>query len=170
MAGIGLRARAGLSRGGGTTLVPPWFAPVFLLCAAVLIPWTALLFVTLPPHYRAAHWALAWTGFDVGLGLALATTAVAILHRSAFAELAATVTGTLLVCDAWFDVLTSRGTTDVVQAGLSALLIELPLAGLCFWTARISPARWSLRVRTCFEQVRVHRRGLQTRATPAVDR
>ncbi len=45
------------------------------------------------------------------------------------------MTGTLLVCDAWFDILTSRGTSDIVQAILSALLVELPLAVLCFWIA-----------------------------------
>lgn len=136
MGGIELRAGAGLRKSDGTTVVPPWFAPVFLVCALVLIPWTALLFLTLPPHYAANHWALAWGGFDIALGLALTTTAVAILRRSPFAELAATVTGTLLVCDAWFDVLTSRGTSDIVQAAASASLIELPLAYLCFWTAR----------------------------------
>ncbi|MBV8064105.1 MAG: hypothetical protein JOY73_01120, partial [Actinobacteria bacterium] len=44
--------------------------------------------------------------------------------------------GTLLCCDAWFDVLTSRGTSDVLQALASALLIELPIAITCFWVAR----------------------------------
>jgi hypothetical protein len=102
----------------------------------VLVPWTALLFATLPRHYVANHWALAWGGFDIGLGLALATTAVLMARRSPFAEVTATVTGTLLVCDAWFDVLTSRGVSDVAQAAASALLIELPLAALCFWMAR----------------------------------
>jgi len=47
----------------------------------------------------------------------------------------AAVTGTLLVCDAWFDVLTSRGTTDVVQAAVLAVFVELPIAALCFWMA-----------------------------------
>ena len=46
-----------------------------------------------------------------------------------------TITGTLLVCDAWFDVLTSRGVSDIAQAAAAALLIELPLAALCFWMA-----------------------------------
>lgn len=136
MNGFGLRARGGLRNDGGRTLVPPWFAPLFLVCAAVLIPWTAVLFLTLPAHYGANRWALAWGGFDVGLGVALATTAVAIVRRSAYAEVAATVTGTLLVCDAWFDVLTSHGTSDVAQAAVSAVLVELPIAFLCFWTAR----------------------------------
>jgi len=102
----------------------------------VLIPWTALLFATLPGHYVANHWQLAWGGFDLGLGLALAATAVLVARRSPFAEVTATITGTLLCCDAWFDVLTARGLADSAQAVISAVLIELPLAALCFWMAR----------------------------------
>jgi hypothetical protein len=131
-----LRARAGLRFGRGRWLVPPWIAPALLVCAVVLIPWTALLFATLPRHYVANHWRLAWGGFDVGLGAALAATAVMVARRSAFAEVTATITGTLLCCDAWFDVLTSRGASDIAQAVASAALIELPLAALCFWMAR----------------------------------
>jgi hypothetical protein len=107
-----------------------------LVCAVVLIPWTALLFATLPRDYVANHWDLAWGGFDLGLGVALASTAVLVVRRSPYAEVTATITGTLLVCDAWFDVLTSRGVSDIAQATASAVLIELPLAGLCFWMAR----------------------------------
>jgi hypothetical protein len=109
---------------------------VFGLCVVVLVPWTGYLFGTLPPDYAANHWAVAWGGFDIGLALALASTAVLIARRSPFAEVTATVTGTLLVCDAWFDVLTSRGTSEVAQAVVEALIVELPLAALCFWIAR----------------------------------
>ena len=123
MSAIQLRARAALRRGRGKWLIPPWIAPAFLLCAIVLLPWTAFLFFTLPRHYVANHWQLAWGGFDIGLGLALATTAVSVARRS------------LLVCDAWFDVLTSRGISDVVQAVVEAVFIELPIAALCFWMA-----------------------------------
>jgi len=133
---VDLRARAGLSLGGGRWLVPPWTAPALLGCAVVLIPWTALLFATLPRHYVANHWQVAWGGFDIGLGIALASTAVMVARRSPFAEVTATITATLLCCDAWFDVLTSRGLSDVAQALASALLVELPLAALCFWMAR----------------------------------
>ncbi len=45
------------------------------------------------------------------------------------------MTGTLLVCDAWFDVLTTRARSEVVVAGFEAALVELPLAVLCFWMA-----------------------------------
>lgn len=131
-----LRAGAGLRLGGGRWLVPPWIAPALLFCAAVLIPWIAVLFATLPRHYVANHWRLAWGGFDVGLGAALAATAVMVARRSPFAEVTATITATLLCCDAWFDVLTSRGTSDIAQAVASAVFVELPLAALCFWMAR----------------------------------
>jgi hypothetical protein len=136
MSRLRLRAKAGLRKGHGGSLVPPWFGPVFFICAAVLIPWTAFLFITLPNDYSANHWGLAWGGFDIGLGLALAATAILIARQSAYGEVAATITGTLLVCDAWFDITTSRGTSDIVQAIVSAVVIELPLAGLCFWAAR----------------------------------
>ena len=48
----------------------------------------------------------------------------------------AAVTGTMLVCDAWFDVLTSRGTMDVTVSAVLAVVAELPLAVFCFWIAR----------------------------------
>src|SRR5579864_4125768 len=102
MTRLELRAAPAVRGGRGRSIVPPWVTPAFLLCAIVLIPWTAFLFATLPGHYVANHWRLAWGGFDIGLGFALASTAVLVARRSPFAEVTATVTGTLLVCDAWF--------------------------------------------------------------------
>jgi hypothetical protein len=125
----------------GGSLVPAWIASGLLLCAAVLVPWAAILFITLPRHYGANHWQLAWGGFDVGLGIALGNTAIAALHRSPRGEVAAAVTGTLLICDAWFDVLTSHGPADVAKAVGEAALIELPLAALCFWIVRSARRR-----------------------------
>ena len=132
MSDLPLRAAAGLRKGRGGALVPPWIAPTFLVCAAVLVPWTAMLFLTLPRHYGANHWRLAWGGFDVGLLLALAATAVASLRRSPLAEIAATVTGTLLVCDAWFDIMTSSPAERWISI-LSAVFAELPLAAVLIW-------------------------------------
>lgn len=135
MRGIQLRARTALRSGRGRWLVPPWIAPAFFLCALILIVWAALLIVMLPRNYTANHWRVAWGGFDIGLGAALIATAVAVVRRSPYAEVAATVCGTLLVCDAWFDMLTSSATAELVQAALEAALVELPLAALCFWMA-----------------------------------
>ena len=132
MRGIQLRARTALRSGRGRWLVSPWIAPAFFLCALILIVWAALLILTLPRNYTANHWRVAWGGFDIGLGAALIATAVAVVRRSPYAEVAATVCGTLLVCDAWFDVMTSRTTGELVQAALEAALVELPLAALCF--------------------------------------
>src|SRR2546430_13384819 len=136
---IQLRARAGLRAGRGRWLVPPWIAPAFGFSALVLVPWVAFLIFTLPGNYTANHWKVAWAGFDLGLATAMVATAIAVGRRSPFAEVAAAVTGTLLVCDAWFDVLTARTTGEVMQAALEALLIELPLAALCFWVATNPP-------------------------------
>jgi hypothetical protein len=45
----------------------------------------------------------------------------------------AAATGTMLVCDAWFDVTTSRPGDELLQAIGSAGLAELPLAALCVY-------------------------------------
>ena len=135
MRGLQLRAPAALRPGHGRWLLPPWIAPAFLICAVVLLPWATYLIVTLPRDYTANHWRVAWGGFDIGLGVAMVATAFAVARRSPFAEVAAAVTGTLLVCDAWFDVVTARTTSELVQAGLEAALVEIPLAILCFWMA-----------------------------------
>jgi hypothetical protein len=119
----------------GTRAVPAWVAPIFLAMGVLLVPWIVLLFVTLPENYTAARWRLAWGGFDVGLAVSLGATAILVLRRSALTQTAAAITAAFLVCDAWFDVLTSRG-RDVWFAIVLALLVELPLAALCIWIAR----------------------------------
>lgn len=123
----------------GTAPIPFWVAPAFLVLALGLLPWIAWLFLSLPDEATAAHWRFAWGGFDAGLALALAATALLVLRRSRLAQTAAATAGTMLVCDGWFDVLTSRRTVDVVVATVLALVAELPLAALCFWIATRRP-------------------------------
>ena len=98
------------------------------LCAAIaLIPWTVFLGLTLPQSYTAQHWQLTWVGFDVLLLVFMTATAVLGFTHHHLLTLFAFTTGVLLVCDAWFDVLTAkRG--DLVVAVLTAALGELPLA------------------------------------------
>ena len=103
--------------------------------AVVLVPWTVLLTARLPAEHHTPHWALAWGGFDVALALAAATTAWACACRPGWIPVPASVTATLLVCDAWFDVLTARPGGELVEAALEAGLVELPLAAVCFWLA-----------------------------------
>lgn len=135
MRGLQLRPRAGFRQGHGRWLLPPWIAPAFVFCGLLLLPWAFFLIITLPPNYTANHWRFAWGGFDIALALALSATAVAVARRSPFAEVGAAITGTLLICDAWFDVVTSRTSGELLSAGLEAGLVELPLAILCFWMA-----------------------------------
>ena len=107
---------------------------VFLLAAAVtLVPWIAWLATSLPCHYQSRHWGVAWAGFDTGLALALGLTGLAALRRAAWLDRAAVATAALLIADAWFDIVTSRGPATVAVA--EALALELPIAAFCLWLA-----------------------------------
>ncbi|WP_156738368.1 hypothetical protein [Mycobacterium sp. E2699] len=100
------------------------------LCAAIaLIPWTIFLALTLPQSYPAQHWQLTWVGFDVLLLAFMIATAVLGFLQHPLLTLFAFATGVLLVCDAWFDVLTARR-GDLMVSALTAGLGELPLAAV----------------------------------------
>ena len=90
-----------------------------------LIPW--FLVGTLPSNYVAL-------GFDVLLVAFMVTTAVLIFLRRQLVLLTAFTTGVLLICDAWFDVMTA-GPHDLWVSALTATLVELPLAVILITTA-----------------------------------
>jgi hypothetical protein len=115
-------------------------ARAFFVAAAVTVLWTIYLAATLPRHYTAHHYWLGWVGFDVALVVVLALTGRALLHASAAAQRYATAAATLLVVDAWFDVLNAATTTDQLVALAMAVLVELPLAYVCWRIARTRPA------------------------------
>ena len=120
---------------------PGWVVPLFGLAALVLVPWVVVLVVALPSVHRAAHWDIAWAGFDVALALLLVTVAVVAWKRSPWLEGAATATATLLFVDAWFDVLTSSTRAEFLVAIGEAVLVELPAAVLCLLLARTAERR-----------------------------
>lgn len=103
---------------------------------AGLVPWTTYLGVALPSHFVVRHWNVAWVGFDGALVLVLAYTAWAAWFRRRIVIASAIVAATLLVCDAWFDVVTSFGTRDEPLTIATALIAELPLAAFFVWLAR----------------------------------
>jgi hypothetical protein len=116
--------------------------------AAVLVPWIAYLAVTLPPRYVANNWDVTWVGFDVLLLAMMVATAVLGYLRRQLLVLTAFATGVLLVCDAWFDVMTAHG-DDQAWSVVSALVVELPLATILITGAlqilRLTAARlWVL--------------------------
>jgi hypothetical protein len=86
-----------------------------------------LLAITLPANYVAL-------GFDVLLVAFMVTTAVLVFLRRRLVLLTAFTTGVLLICDAWFDVMTA-GTHDLWVSALTATLVELPLAIILITTA-----------------------------------
>jgi hypothetical protein len=118
-----------------------WLGPIFLLAGAALIPWTVFLAITLPSrHVQTSYYDFAWGGFDLALAAIIGVTGVGLLRRRQWVEATATAAGTMLVCDAWFDVLSSSGIHDRLMSIVLALAIELPVAGICFGVARHAEA------------------------------
>ena len=118
--------------------VRPTVIPLVLVVTAaclLLIPWTVLLAITLPPDYTAPRWDFTWVGFDTVLIVCLSQTAWYAYRRRQMVAYWAMITATLLICDAWFDVATADGGELWWSLG-SAALLELPLAGLLLWWSR----------------------------------
>jgi len=92
-----------------------------------MVPWLGYLSVTLPENYVAHNWPITWIGFDVLLVVFMLTTAALGYLRRQLLVLAAFTTGVLLICDAWFDLMTA-GPKDIWLSVITALLVELPLA------------------------------------------
>jgi hypothetical protein len=111
-------------------------ALISIAACTVLAVWIIVLFLTLHRSFHAQHWKGAWVGFDVILLLAFASTAWAFWRGRQVVIACLVVTGTLLCCDAWFDVVLDLGSKDVWGSVVSAVLVELPLAFLMFNAAR----------------------------------
>lgn len=136
----------GASEASGTSMAPIAPAPpgstgravqvvgwVFVVLAALMVPWTVYLSLNLPRHHFAAHYDLAWGGFDVAMLVSLAATAWSALRLHTTLPSLAAVTGTLLLTDAWFDVVMSPTPYERWVALAMAVLVEIPLAGVCLW-------------------------------------
>ena len=100
-----------------------------------LVPWAIWLGATLRPDHTTDRWDVVWTGFDIGLALAFALTALAAWRRSPWVGALAATTGTLLLVDAWFDIVLESHEKDIRAAIMRAVLAELPVAGVCYWIA-----------------------------------
>lgn len=93
----------------------------------VLVPWIGYLAMTLPENYVAHNWPATWVGFDILLaGFMIATAVWGYLRRQVLL-FAAFTAGVLLICDAWFDLMTA-GPEDVWLSVFTALAIEIPVA------------------------------------------
>jgi hypothetical protein len=107
-----------------------------IIACTVLVGWIIVLAVTLRHSFHAHYWRTAWVGFDLILLVAFAVTGWAFWRGRQIVISCMVVTGTLLCCDAWFDVFLDLGSSDIWASVASALVVELPLAFLLFNAAR----------------------------------
>ena len=101
-------------------------------CCVFLAGWIVVLAATLPHRFDAHHWRTVWVNFDVFLLAAFLATAWAIWREREVLILLLVGTGTMLCCDAWFDVGTSLATSGLWISLATAVFAELPLAFLAF--------------------------------------
>jgi hypothetical protein len=113
---------------GGVPLTPWGVAVVVLAAVAIVLPaWALYLAVVLPREHVAPNWDVVWVGLDLGLAALAGTALLALYHRSRWTPVLAGALAAALVCDAWFDVMTSTGGDRLFALGL-AVVVELPVA------------------------------------------
>jgi len=117
------------------TTLRRWVIVLFGAIGIGLVPWGIWLGASLRPDHTTNRWDVVWTGFDLGLAVAFALTAFAAWRRSPWVAALAATTGTLLLVDAWFDVILETHNGDVRTAVAEAVFGELPVALLCYWIA-----------------------------------
>jgi hypothetical protein len=118
-----------------TRVVPRWIGWLVIAAGALMLPWVAGLAFILPTRHEAAHYGFSWIGFDLALcGMLIRTGWLAQKGREHI-ELSAAMTGTLLLVDAWFDVVTADSHRELAIALVLAFVAELPLAAFCLWIA-----------------------------------
>jgi hypothetical protein len=112
---------------------PRWMPVALAIGALVLVPSLVVVLTVVPKVETAHHLRVAWTGLDVFEVLALAATGFALQRRPAIAVVPATITGTLLLCDAWLNIIPTTGVA--FYEGIVMAFIELPLAAISFSVA-----------------------------------
>ncbi len=110
-------------------------AALLAFASLFLLPWTVYLTLTLPSTNVTEHWDVVWTGFDLALAATLAATAYGVWRRRLWVQATAAAGGTLLLCDCWFDILLEQPGRKFEAAAIEAVVAELPLAAVCFYTA-----------------------------------
>jgi hypothetical protein len=110
---------------------------VLIIAGCILLAaWIGYLAVSLPASYRAGSWRGAWVGFDIAELGVFAITGWAAWRRRQILIICLMVLATLLLCDAWFDVVLDTRTAGFLSSLLFALLVEVPIAVLAVFVAR----------------------------------
>jgi hypothetical protein len=127
---------------GSFNAAPVWFRRVCLVAVVVLIP----LFITVasvsPRTQQLHNLRIFWSGLDVFELIGMALTGWCLVRRSPHVVGAATITGTLLISDAWFNIITTVGKSH--RAALAMAFVEVPAAIYSFAIARREISSWSV--------------------------
>jgi hypothetical protein len=110
-----------------------WLTIALAIAALALVPSVVIVLVAGPGVQIATHLRLAWIGLDVFELLALAHTGSALHRRSVTVVVPATITGALLLCDAWINVIPTHAAAQA--EGIALAFVEVPMAVLSFWVA-----------------------------------
>jgi hypothetical protein len=113
------------------------FGLMFLAaCCVGLACWIAILILTLPARYTSTDWRAVWAGLDIAELIGFAAIGWAAWRQRQVLIFFLIMTGTLLLCDAWFDLALNFGSSGFAMSVVSAVLAEFPLAFLMFAGAR----------------------------------
>ncbi|MFJ4186310.1 hypothetical protein [Kitasatospora sp. NPDC089509] len=99
-----------------------------LAVAVLLFAWILVLGATTRGQAEVRNWSTVWVGMDVLQVAGLLATGRLLVRRSRLTALAAAAAATLLLLDAWFDVMTAEGGGAWYTALAMAFLVELPAA------------------------------------------
>lgn len=113
------------------------FGLLFMVaCCIGLAAWIAILIMTLPGRFTASHWQAVWVGLDAAELAGFAAIAWAAWHQRQVVIFFMIMTGTLLLCDAWFDLALDYGSSGFIGSVITAAVIEVPIAFMLFAAAR----------------------------------
>lgn len=115
--------------------IPEWIGLLYTVGSLILVPWVIWLAESLPTHHLERHYDAAWVGLDIGIMIMLLITGFLASKKSRFVILTASAIGTLLIVDVWFDIISSKPGSEMTEAIVLALLVELPLAFISYFLA-----------------------------------
>jgi len=105
-------------------------------CCVALACWIGILVLTLPDRFTSSDWRAVWVGLDIAELIGFAASGWAAWRQRQVIIFFMIMTGTLLLCDAWFDLALTYGSSDFAMSVVSAVLAEFPLAFLLYAGAR----------------------------------
>jgi len=127
----GLTTRPAVAARVVGTIRSRWQGLALAVCGVAMVPWLVVLAVMLPTTASVPHWSTAWIGLDTLEAVGLTTTGVLLMLRRRRYVLTASATATVLVIDAWFDLLSAHNGGELLIAIAMGVGAELPLAAIC---------------------------------------